>query len=146
MGATGSDAAGALATGLSAGLSSALLGAGAGFRLHIVHDALVSSPEQAPHHVGTHPSQTDHAQLHWQLLGCEQRRRARGVRAEVVKHGAKYCAAGEDDQNNITVSGTAKVTGGTLKFRKAKGSLHFSGHYDRKSGAFNVTLTGSFTY
>ena len=59
---------------------------------------------------------------------------------------SRGCAAGEDDQDNITVSGTAKVAGGTLKFRKAKGSLHFSGHYDRKSGAFNATLTGSFTY
>ena len=59
---------------------------------------------------------------------------------------SRGCAAGEDDQDNITVSGTAKVTGGTLKFRKAKGSLHFSGHYDRKSGAFNVKLTGSLTY
>jgi hypothetical protein len=59
---------------------------------------------------------------------------------------SRGCAAGEDDQDNITVSGTAKVTGGTLKFRKAKGSLHFSGHYDRKSGSFNVNLTGSLTY
>jgi hypothetical protein len=44
------------------------------------------------------------------------------------------------------VTGTAKVVGGTLKFKKAKGSLHFSGHYDRKAGTFNVTLTGSLTY
>jgi hypothetical protein len=67
--------------------------------------------------------------------------------AEGQRHGpSRGCAAGEDDQDSISVSGTAKVTGGTLKFRKAKGSLHFSGHYDRKSGAFNVTLTGSFTY
>ena len=59
---------------------------------------------------------------------------------------SRGCAAGEDDQDSITVSGTAKVTGGTLKFRRAKGSLHFSGHYDRKSGSFNVTLTGPVTY
>jgi hypothetical protein len=59
---------------------------------------------------------------------------------------SRGCAASEDDQDSITVSGTAKVTGGTLKFKKAKGSLHFSGHYDRKSGSFRVTLTGSFTY
>lgn len=63
-----------------------------------------------------------------------------------VTTGSRGCAAGEDDQDNITVSGTAKVTGGTLKFRHAKGSLHFSGHYDRKGGTFNVTLTGSLTY
>lgn len=63
-----------------------------------------------------------------------------------VTTGSRGCAAGEDDPDNISVSGTAKVTGGTLKFKKAKGSLHFSGHYDRKSGSFNVNLTGSFTY
>lgn len=60
--------------------------------------------------------------------------------------GSRGCAAGEDDQDSISVSGTAKVTGGTLKFKAAKGSLHFSGHYDRKSGSFNVNLTGSLTY
>jgi FlaG/FlaF family flagellin (archaellin) len=59
---------------------------------------------------------------------------------------SRGCAASEDERDNITVTGTAKVTGGTLKFRRAKGSLHFSGHYDRKSGAFNVTLTGPLTY
>jgi hypothetical protein len=59
---------------------------------------------------------------------------------------ARACAASEEDQNSITVSGNAKVAGGTLKFRNAKGTLHFSGHYDRSSGAFNVNLTGKFTY
>lgn len=63
-----------------------------------------------------------------------------------VVTGSRGCAAGEDDQDNISLSGTAKVAGGTLKFKKAKGSLHFSGHYDRKTGSFNVTLTGSLTY
>ena len=63
-----------------------------------------------------------------------------------VVTGSRGCAAGEDDQDSIAVSGTAKVTGGTLKFTRAKGSLHFSGHYDRKAGSFNVTLTGSLTY
>jgi hypothetical protein len=59
---------------------------------------------------------------------------------------SRGCAASEDDQNNISVTGTAKVTGGTLQFRKAKGSIHFSGHYDRAGGAFTVTFTGSVTY
>jgi len=59
---------------------------------------------------------------------------------------SRGCAADADNQDDISVSGTAKVTGGTLKFRRAKGSLHFSGHYDRKSGVFNVTLTGPLTY
>ena len=63
-----------------------------------------------------------------------------------VVTGSRGCAAGEDDQDNISVSGTAKVAGGTAMFKKAKGSLHFSGHYDRKAGSFNVKLTGSLTY
>jgi hypothetical protein len=54
------------------------------------------------------------------------------------------CAAGEDDQDNISLSGTIKVKSGTGKFRKSAGSsLHFSGHYDRQSGAFTVKLTGA---
>jgi hypothetical protein len=56
------------------------------------------------------------------------------------------CAASEEDQTSITVSGNAKVVGGTLKFRKAKGAIHFSGTYDRTSGAFSVKLTGKLTY
>jgi hypothetical protein len=59
---------------------------------------------------------------------------------------SRGCAASEEDQDSITLSGTAKVTGGTLKFKKARATLHFSGHYDRKSGAFNVKLTGKLTY
>ena len=63
-----------------------------------------------------------------------------------VVTGSRGCAASEDDQDSITVSGTAKVKGGTAKFTKARGSLHFSGHYDRKAGTFTVTLTGTLTY
>lgn len=63
-----------------------------------------------------------------------------------VTTGSRGCAASEDDQSNITLSGTAKVNGGTGTFKKAKGSLHFSGHYDRKGGSFNVKLTGPLTY
>jgi hypothetical protein len=59
---------------------------------------------------------------------------------------SRGCAASETEQDSISVSGTAKVNGGTLKFKKARGTLHFSGHYDRKSGAFNVKLTGKVTY
>jgi hypothetical protein len=59
---------------------------------------------------------------------------------------SRGCAASEEDQNSITVSGDAKVNGGTLKFKKAKGSLHFSGKYDRKAGTFLVKLTGRLTY
>jgi hypothetical protein len=59
--------------------------------------------------------------------------------------GSRGCAAGEDDQNNISLSGTVKILRGTGKFAKTRGSLHFSGHYDRGSGAFNVKLTGKVT-
>ena len=59
---------------------------------------------------------------------------------------AKGCAASEDDQTDITVSGTAKVVGGTLQFKKAKGTIHFSGPYDRQAGTFSVKFTGKLTY
>ena len=35
-----------------------------GFRMEVVNDALVTGPQQAPHHVGSHPAQSDHAQFH----------------------------------------------------------------------------------
>jgi hypothetical protein len=63
-----------------------------------------------------------------------------------VLTGSRGCAASQDEKDSISLSGTAKVTGGTLKFKKAKGTLHFSGHYDRASGSFNVKLTGPLTY
>ena len=59
---------------------------------------------------------------------------------------SRACAAGEDDQNNISFSGSVKVTGGTGALKKAKGTLHFSGHYDRGTGAFTVKLTGTFRH
>jgi hypothetical protein len=60
--------------------------------------------------------------------------------------GSRGCAASEDDKDSITVSGNAKIAGGTLKFKHAKGTLHFSGHYNRATGSFNVKLTGKLTY
>jgi hypothetical protein len=59
---------------------------------------------------------------------------------------SRGCAAGEDDQDNISLSGSVKVNGGTGKYRAAKGLLRFSGHYDRKSGAFTVKLRGTLKY
>jgi len=59
---------------------------------------------------------------------------------------SRGCAASEEDRDNVLVSGTAKVVGGTLKFKKARGTLRFSGQYDRKAGTFSVKLTGTFTY
>jgi hypothetical protein len=60
--------------------------------------------------------------------------------------GSRACAAGQDDQNNISFAGKAKVTGGTAKAKRASGTLHYSGHYDRGTGAFNVKLTGTLKY
>ena len=59
---------------------------------------------------------------------------------------SRGCAASQEDQNNITVSGNAKVAGGTAMFKKAKGAIHFSGSYDRGTGNFQIKLTGKFTY
>jgi hypothetical protein len=58
---------------------------------------------------------------------------------------SRGCAAGEDDRNNISVAGSVKVNGGTGKYRKAKGVLRFTGHYDRGSGAFSVKLKGALS-
>ena len=60
--------------------------------------------------------------------------------------GSRACAAGQDDQNNISFSGYARVTGGTGALRRATGKLHYSGHYDRGTGAFTVKLTGTLRY
>lgn len=59
---------------------------------------------------------------------------------------SRACAAGQDDQNNISFSGSAKVIGATGKLKGARGKLHFSGHYDRGTGAFNVKLTGTLKH
>jgi hypothetical protein len=59
---------------------------------------------------------------------------------------SRGCAASEEDRNNISVAGSAKVVGGTGKYRRARGTLRFTGHYDRGSGAFSVKLKGPLTY
>jgi hypothetical protein len=59
---------------------------------------------------------------------------------------SRACAASQDDQNNISFSGSAKVTGATGALKKATGTLHYSGHYDRGTGAFNVKLTGTLKH
>jgi len=60
--------------------------------------------------------------------------------------GSRACAAGQDDQNNISFSGKAKVTGGTGALKNARGTLGYVGHYDRGTGAFNVKLTGTLKH
>lgn len=56
---------------------------------------------------------------------------------------SRGCAASEEDKDNISFSGSAKIIGGTGKFRGAKGTLRFSGHYNRAGGTFDVKLTGT---
>jgi hypothetical protein len=59
---------------------------------------------------------------------------------------SRGCAASEEDRDNISFSGSAKVVGGTGKFRAAKGLLRFTGHYDRAAGKFSVKLKGTLKY
>jgi hypothetical protein len=59
----------------------------------------------------------------------------------VVQPSSSGCAG--EDQNQVTVSGTAKFAGGTGKFKLARGVFTFSGYYDRSTGAFTVKFTGS---
>lgn len=59
---------------------------------------------------------------------------------------SRACAASESDTDNVSLSGTVKVLGGTLKFKRAKGSLHFSGHFTRSTGRFTLQIRGTLTY
>ena len=71
---------------------------------------------------------------------------AKGTFKLSVLTGSRGCAASEDDQDNISMAGTAKVIGGTGKFIKARGTLRFTGKYNRTSGLFTLKLTGKVTY
>lgn len=71
---------------------------------------------------------------------------AKGTLKLSVLSGSRGCAASEEDKDNISFAGTAKVVGGAGKFIKARGSLRFTGRYDRTSGLFTLKLTGKVTY
>ncbi len=71
---------------------------------------------------------------------------AKGKLKITLRSGSRACAASQDEPNNISFSGSAKVTGGTGKFRSAKGTLRYSGHYDRGTGAFTVKLKGTLKH
>ena len=62
-----------------------------------------------------------------------------------VLPGAKACPSTSDPNQNA-ITATAKVAGGTLKFRKAKGLLKITGNYDRGKGTFTSTFKGAITY
>lgn len=59
--------------------------------------------------------------------------------------GAKACPSASDSNQNA-ITATAKVTGGTLKYKKAKGLLKITGNYDRGKGTFTSTVKGAITY
>jgi hypothetical protein len=70
----------------------------------------------------------------------------KGGTIKVTATSSRGCAADADAQDSITVAGQLKVAGGTGKYKKAKGTLRFSGHYNRGNGAFNVKVTGPLTF
>ena len=52
-----------------------------------------------------------------------------------------------DDQGQVfSLVGKATVTKGTLKLAKAKGTLKFTGVYDKGAGTFSVKFKGTLTY
>lgn len=71
---------------------------------------------------------------------------AKGKLKLTLLSNSQACAASQEQQNNISFHGSAKVTGGTGKFRGWKGTLRYTGHYDRASGEFNVRLFGSLKH
>jgi len=50
---------------VSAGVTGKVVG---DLRLHIEHRALVPALEEPPHHVSSHPAQSDHSELHRDIL------------------------------------------------------------------------------
>jgi hypothetical protein len=58
-----------------------------------------------------------------------------------VPTGASGC--GDEGGHTFSVKGVLKITKATGKLAKAKGTLRFSGVYDRDGGTFDVKLTGS---
>lgn len=62
----------------------------------------------------------------------------------VVLPGSTGCGD-QDETVPVSVSGRAKIVSGTKVYRKAKGTLKFSGVYDRKGGAFTIKFTGKVT-
>jgi hypothetical protein len=66
-----------------------------------------------------------------------------GSLAFKVTSGASGCG---DEQGSIfAVTGHATVTKATGKLAKAKGTLKFTGTYDRDAGTFSVKFTGTLT-
>ena len=60
-----------------------------------------------------------------------------------VISGGKGC--GDEGGHTFSVSGYVSVVKATGKLAKAKGTLKFTGVYDRDDGSFNVKFTGTLT-
>jgi len=60
-----------------------------------------------------------------------------------VLPGSSGC--GDEEGNVFSVSGRAKVLKGTKAFKRAKGTLKFTGVYDRGQGTFSIKFTGKLT-
>lgn len=70
---------------------------------------------------------------------------ANGTKLNIaVMPGAKGCP-NKSNQNIIALNGLLKVSGGTGKFAKAKGSLKFTGTLDRGKGVWSIKLTGTLS-
>ncbi len=54
------------------------------FRRHVEDHTLMAALEQAPHHVGTHPTESDHSELHAALLSTWSRTRERATQRQFV--------------------------------------------------------------
>ena len=57
--------------------------------------------------------------------------------------GSQGC--GDEGGHVFSVSGKAKVTGGSGKLAKARGTLKFTGVFDRDQGTFSVKFSGKLT-
>ena len=60
-----------------------------------------------------------------------------------VLSGSSGC--GDDGGHVFSITGKAKVTKATGKLKKAKGTLKFTGVYDRDAGTFTVKFKGTLT-
>jgi hypothetical protein len=63
--------------------------------------------------------------------------------AFTVVSGSKGC--GDEEGQVFSLSGKANVTSATGKLKKAKGTLTFTGTYDRGAGTFAVKFKGTLT-
>ena len=51
----------------------------------------------------------------------------------------------DEEGNTFALVGRATITGGTLKYRKAKGTFKFTGTFDKGTGNYSVKFTGLLT-